>query len=412
MSDYKQRVERALQQLREGKMVVLLDDESRENEGDVILAAQFATPEALNFITTHCRGLVCCPMAASHFARLGLTPMVEQNKSKYDTAFGVSFGAAEGIGSGISTYDRAYTIRLAADPQSGPADIVKPGHVFPLKARDMGVLERPGHTEGAVDLMRLAGLEPVAAICEVMNPDGTMARAPELTAFAKQHDLVLLTIADLITYRMRHEVLVDKLSESVLPIKSNDEFTIQVYQSHIDGRQHVAMLANTGRAADKPVLLRMHSECLTGDALGSRLCDCGSQLQKSLDLISEEGGVLLYLRQEGRGIGLANKIKAYALQAEGMDTVEANQHLGFEADCRDYGIAAQILKQLELDEVELVTNNPAKVEGLQRYGVHVTKRRSLEMKPSDENISYLRTKREKMGHWLSNLDEKQEVVDA
>lgn len=392
----------ALEDLRQGRMIILVDNENRENEGDLIVAAEKVTAESINFMTLHGRGLVCMPMAGELIDRLGLQPMVSKNTSKYQTAFTVSIGAASGITTGISAADRAHTVQVAVADNASAQDVVTPGHIFPLRARDGGVLVRDGHTEGCVDLMRLAGLKPAAVLCEIMNADGSMARLPDLKSFAKQYGLRMVTINDLIAYRLNHESLIDEIATAHLPLTNYGTFAIKVFTSRIDGAQHVALLNLKSKANDEqPILVRLHSECLTGDIFGSTRCDCGWQLEFALEKIAREGGVLLYMRQEGRGIGLANKIKAYALQEKGVDTVEANRQLGFAPDHRDYGIGAQILKHLGINKIRLLTNNPYKITGIQQCGIAVMERISIEMSPTQDNVSYLQTKREKLGHLLS-----------
>ena len=396
------KIETAIDVLREGKMIILVDDESRENEGDLIIAAEYAVPEHINFMTLYGRGLICLPMLAYDFERLNIPMMKSRNTSRYQTPFGVSIEAAYGVTTGISAHDRARTIQVAIDKNSTSQDIVMPGHMFPLKANEAGVLARAGHTEGSVDLCRLAGLKPATVLCEILNKDGSMARLPDLQCFSEKHCLPLVSIRDLITYRINHETLIDEISQSMLPIKNQGRFTIKMFRSRVDSLEHVALI-NPEKKDDKPCLVRLHSECLTGDVFGSVRCDCGEQLKAALDEISAQGGVLLYLRQEGRGIGLANKIKAYALQEAGFDTVEANHHLGFEADLRDYGLAVQMLRVLEIPKIRLLTNNPNKVESLKRYGISVVERVALETTPTCDNIRYLKAKREKLGHWLNLL---------
>lgn len=388
----------ALTQLRAGRMVVLVDDEDRENEGDLVVAAQFATPDAINFMATYGKGLICLALSGSQIDRLGLQPMVAQNHARRSTAFTVSIEARDGITTGISAHDRARTIQAAANPQVQAGDIVSPGHVFPLRAADGGVLVRNGHTEGAVDLMRLAGLQPSAVICEVMRDDGEMARRPDLERFAAEHNLCILSIKDIVTHRVRTESLVHEVASAQLPTMfAQEPLKVHAFRSSLDGVEHLAIVKHPLPATP---LVRLHSECLTGDALGSLRCDCGAQLQESLRLIGEsEGGALIYLRgQEGRGIGLANKIRAYALQDKGLDTVEANTALGFAPDARDYGIAAQMLAALGITSIALLSNNPDKADALERYGIAVAERLPLITPPNPFNAGYLTTKREKFGH--------------
>ncbi|HEV7344070.1 MAG TPA: 3,4-dihydroxy-2-butanone-4-phosphate synthase [Devosia sp.] len=392
----------ALTQLRSGKMVVLVDDEDRENEGDLVLAAQFVTPDAINFMASHGKGLICLALSGAQIDRLGLAPMVPHNQARRSTAFTVSIEARDGISTGISAHDRSHTIATAAHPDVQPGDIVSPGHVFPLRAAEGGVLQRNGHTEGAIDLMRLAGLQLSAVICEVMREDGEMARRPDLEHFAAEHDLPVLSIKDIVTHRIRTEQLVEEVASTDLPISVAEEgLKVHAFRSMLDGSEHLAVVKHPLPATP---LVRVHSECLTGDALGSLRCDCGPQLQESLRLIAEsDGGILIYLRgQEGRGIGLANKIRAYALQDQGLDTVDANTTLGFVPDARDYGVAAQILGALGIRSVTLLSNNPAKAEALERYGVTVAERRRLAIPPNPFNLRYLTTKRDRFGHSFSH----------
>jgi len=396
-------VEVAIAEIAAGRMVILVDDEDRENEGDLCMAAECATPEAVNFMARFGRGLVCLALTEDRLRQLRLSMMVpdHDNNSPYGTAFTVSIEARQGVTTGISAADRATTIRSAIADDAKPQDLVRPGHVFPLRARDGGVLRRAGQTEGSVDLARLAGLKPAGVICEIMNDDGTMARMADLVGFARRHGLKIVTIADLIQYRLRNEKLVRRAAEAVLPTAIAGEFRSYVYENDIDHVDHVALVKGEIRA-DDPVLVRVHSECLTGDAFGSLRCDCGEQLNAAMKMIEEEGrGVILYMRQEGRGIGLKNKIKAYALQDdEGLDTVQANERLGFPPDLRDYGVGAQILVDLGVRKMRLVTNNPGKRAGIEGYGLTIVERVPLEVKPNAKNLDYLRTKKEKLGHVL------------
>ena len=387
--------------LKKKEMVVILDDANRENEGDLVMAAQFVTPANVNFMAKLGRGLICVSMTPERLDELNLHPMVRRNEATHGTAFTVSVDAREGISTGISAHDRSRTVRLLADPVTKPSDLVSPGHVFPLRAQEGGVLVRAGHTEACVDLMRLAKLSPAGVICEIMNEDGTMARTPQLLKFAARHGLKIGTIADLIHYRHHNERLVQRVTTAKLPTEYG-EFTMHVYHSTVDAHPHLALVCNR---VTNPALVRVHSECLTGDVFGSKRCDCGKQLHRALEIIQKNGsGVLLYMRQEGRGVGLTNKIKAYALQDGGLDTVEANERLGFKPDLRDYGIGAQILSDLGITKIRLLTNNPSKVVGLEGYGMRIVERLPLEVTPSPQNKRYLKTKKDKLGHLLSMVE--------
>ena len=403
------KIEEVIEDIRAGKMVILVDDEDRENEGDLCMAAEAVTPEAINFMAKYGRGLICLTLDRAQVKKLDLPMMVEKNKSPFETGFTVSIEARTGVTTGISAADRARTIQVAVKPDAKPDDIVSPGHIFPLRARRGGVLERTGQTEGSVDLARLAGMTPAGVICEIMKDDGTMARMPDLEEFAAEHDMKIATIADLVAYRLRRDTLVHRAVEARLPSHFGGEFKAIVYANDVDKHEHLALVKGE-IDPDKEIMVRVHSECLTGDVFGSDRCDCGSQLQAAMRMVSEAGtGIILYMRQEGRGIGLINKLKAYALQDdEGLDTVDANLELGFKPDLRDYGIGAQILRDLGVRKMCLLTNNPKKIVGLEGYDLEVTRRLSIEIKPVPENLSYLKCKKDKMGHLL-NLPENTEL---
>jgi 3,4-dihydroxy 2-butanone 4-phosphate synthase/GTP cyclohydrolase II len=393
-------VEQAIEDLRAGRFVILVDDEERENEGDLALAAELATPAAVNFMARHGRGLICVALTEERCEELALPPMVERNTSPFGTAFTVSVEARGKVSTGISAADRAATIATLADPRTRPADLLRPGHVFPLRARRGGVLKRAGQTEASVDLARLAGMTPAAAICEIMNEDGTMARVPDLVEFARHHGLRILTVAELIRHRLRHETIVERVASPALPTAYGD-FTLHAFRAEATGEEHLALVMGDV-ASDEPVLVRVHSQCLTGDVFASARCDCGPQLDLALTAIAEAGrGVVVYLLQEGRGIGLFNKLRAYELQDGGHDTVEANERLGFRADQRDYGVGAQILRALGVRRMRLMTNNPGKYVALAGYGLEIVERVPLEVPPTAASRAYLRAKRDKLGHLLS-----------
>jgi 3,4-dihydroxy 2-butanone 4-phosphate synthase/GTP cyclohydrolase II len=394
-------IKEVVEDIKAGKMVILVDDEDRENEGDLCMAAESITPAAINFMATHGRGLICMTLSSDIVDQLQLPMMVTDNQSPYGTGFTISIEARTGVSTGISAADRSRTVEAAVALDAKPYDIISPGHIFPLRAKDGGVLVRTGQTEGSVDLARLAGMRTAGVICEIMKDDGTMARMPDLEVFAKKHDLKIATIADLVGHRIRQDVLVHRAAEARVPTEHAGEFTAIVYKNDVDELEHIALVKND-IDPDSEVLVRVHSECLTGDVFGSSRCDCGGQLHAAMRMIDQQGsGVVLYMRQEGRGIGLVNKIKAYKLQDdEGVDTVEANLKLGFKADLRDYGIGAQILRDLGVTKMAMLTNNPKKIVGLEGYGIEVVDRISIEMEPGEENMGYLMCKRDRMGHLI------------
>jgi len=396
-------IEEAIEDIKKGKIVILVDDEDRENEGDLTMAAQKITPQAINFMAKYGRGLICLSLTPERIEELQLPMMTNNNTSRFGTAFTISIDARRGVTTGISASDRAKTTLTAINPKTKPEDLVSPGHVFPLRSQPGGVLKRAGQTEGSVDLARLAGVYPAGVICEIMNDDGTMARVPQLMRFARTHGLKIVTIKDLIEYRMRNECFVKRVATTKLSTEYGGEFTTIAFENMIDGSIHIALVKGDINPEEE-VLVRVHSECLTGDVFGSRRCDCGEQIHKAMSIIKKEGkGVFLYMRQEGRGIGLANKLKAYELQDKGLDTVQANEKLGFKPDLRDYGIGAQILVNLGVRKMRLLTNNPKKIIGLGGYGLRIVERMPIETTPHEKNVQYLRTKKKKLGHILKNI---------
>jgi len=399
------RMEKAIKAFQEGRFVILADDEDRENEGDLVIPGSKCSSKIINFMAKHGRGLICLAITEEKADKLNLPLMVQDNTSKFETAFTISIEAKKGVTTGISAHDRAVTILTAIADDTKPEDLARPGHVFPLRAKRGGVLVRTGQTEGSVDLAKISGMKPAAVICEIMNDDGTMARMPQLEKFSKEHNIPILTVADIIEYRLKKEILVHRVSEAKIPTLYGGEFQMILYENEVDDFQHIALVKGDV-VGDEPVLVRVHSECFTGDVLGSLRCDCGDQLHTAMHMIGEVGkGVIVYMRQEGRGIGLANKLKAYCLQDRGKDTVEANIELGFDADLRDYGLGAQILVELGVKRIKLMTNNPKKLKGLEGYGLEVVERVPIEIAPNDLNIKYLATKKEKMGHLLNNIED-------